>query len=177
MSKAGGRICLGLPPLFSIVTFPRQPLPVITPESYPRIKRPPRKLQNLYFMAICRICESRNKYMYIKEIINQILGINSINAHRKEFGVGEYQCLMGLCSLNQTYTKFMTSLTRGALSTNLLDEWPELALAQLDLSHGTFSTHLFCNNTKMLNKLTIGTLDHVLLFFLTRILTIEHQTS
>ena len=66
--------------------------------------------------------ESRNKYMYIKEIINQILGINSINAHRKEFGVGEYQCLMDLCSLNQTYTKFMTSLARGALSTNLLDE-------------------------------------------------------
>ena len=161
MSKAGGRICLGLPPLFSIVTFPRQPLPVITPESYPRIKRPPRKLQNLYFMAICRICESRNKYMYIKEIINQILGINSINAHRKSWESGISSAWCGVCCLTiRTYTIFTMNWTRGEYFTNLLDKWrePDLALEAELRSHCAYSTHLFCNNTRMFNKLTNRTL-------------------
>ena len=42
---------------------------------------------------------SRNKYMYIKENINQILGIKENISHRIELGVGDIKCLMWECAV------------------------------------------------------------------------------
>ena len=54
-------------------------------------------------------------------------------------------------SKDQTYTKSMTKLSRGAYFTNLLDKWrkPDLAFEAVLDSHCAYSTHLFCNNTKI----------------------------
>ena len=86
-----------------------------------------------------------------KENISHLLGILLHNLNLASST--SIESLLGSHPL-QTYTKFIDSLSRGALFTNLLDIWPKLGLAQLDLSHSAFSTHLFCNNTRMFNKLT-----------------------
>ena len=61
--------------------------------------------------------------MYIKSIINEILDIIKIVDSPNRVGRRGYQVPDGVVqSSTKAYKKFMTNLSRGALSTNLLDE-------------------------------------------------------
>ena len=75
--------------------------------------------------------------------------------HQIELGDGDIKCLMGLCSPQPKPTKSLWQIFPGVhFLTNLLDEWPKLGLAQLDLSHCDTDT---CSaKYQAFNKLTIG---------------------